>query len=130
MSVAHAGRKRADDALLLALACGATVEAAAAKAGVGLTTAYRRLKNVAFRARLDATRADMLQRATAMLTAAAMEAVKTLLDLQGNKQPPATRLGAAKSVLEIGNRLRTEVDLVGRLEAMERALGLRPLAEG
>jgi hypothetical protein len=72
----------------------------------------------------------MVQRAMAMLTAAAMEAVKTLLDLQGGKQPPATRLGAARSVLEIGNKLRTENDLVARLEAAERALGLRPAVGG
>lgn len=122
------GRKRADDALILALACGAQVEAAAAKAGVSSATAFRRLKDPEFKARLDAARADMVTRATAMLTAAAMEAVKTLLDLQGTKQPPATRLGAAKSVLEIGNRLRTEVDLAARLGALERALGLLPPA--
>jgi hypothetical protein len=67
----------------------------------------------------------MVQRATAMLTAAAMEAVKTLLDLQASKQPPATRLGAARSVLELGSKLRTENDLAARLEAAERALGLR-----
>jgi hypothetical protein len=56
--------------------------------------------------------------------------VATLLDLQAKESPPATRLGAAKSVLEIGSRLRTENDLVARLEAAERALGLRPPAEG
>ena len=124
------GRRRADDALVMALACGATVEAASAKAGISSATAFRRLKNPEFKARVEAARTEMLQRATAMLTAAAMEAVKTLLDLQGTKQPPATRLGAAKSVLEIGSRLRTENDLVARLEAAERALGLRPPLEG
>jgi transposase len=124
------GKRYADDALVLALACGASAEAAAQKCGVSLKTAYRRLADPAFRAKLDAARADMVQRATAMLTAAAMEAVKTLLDLQGGKQPPATRLGAAKSILEIGNKLRTENDLVARLEAAERALGLRPPVGG
>jgi hypothetical protein len=124
------GRRRADDALVMALACGATVEAAAAKAGVSSATAFRRLKDPEFKARVDAARAEMVQRVTAMLTAAAMEAVKTLLDLQGGKQPPATRLGAARSVLEIGNRLRTENDLAARLEAAERALGLRAPLEG
>jgi hypothetical protein len=125
MSAASERRGRADEALILALACGATVEAAAAKAGLGKTTAFRRLKDPKFRARLDSARSEMVQRATAMLTAAAMEAVKTLLDLQDKKQPAATRLGAARSVLEIGNKLRTENDLVARLEAAERALGLR-----
>jgi transposase len=123
---APTGRRRADDKLILALAGGETVEAAAAKAGISLTTAYRRLKDPAFRARLDAARADMVRQATAMLTAAATEAVNTLLDLQSKECPPPTRLGAAKSILEIGNRLRTEVDLAARLQALERALGLMP----
>jgi hypothetical protein len=60
-----------------------------------------------------------------MLTAAAMEAVKTLLDLQGKTVAASARLGAAKAVLELGNRLRLEGELVGRLESIERALGLR-----
>ena len=128
---APTGRRRADDTLILALTGGATVEVAAAKAGVSLTTAYRRLKDLAFRARLDAARSDMVRQATAMLTAAATGAVNTLLDLQTKDCPPPTRLGAAKSVLEIGNRLRTEVDLAARLEALERALGLSsPAATG
>src|SRR4051812_37627735 len=92
------GRSRADEALTLALACGATVEAAAAKAGVSPTTAFRRLKDPEFQQRLQRARAEMVQRATAMLTAAAMEAVKTLLDLQGKACPATTRLGAAKAV--------------------------------
>ena len=127
---APTGRRRADDRLVLALAGGDTVEAAAAKAGVSLTTTYRRLKDPAFRARLDAARSDMVRQATALLTAAATEAVNTLLDLQSKDSPPPTRLGAARSVLEMGSRLRTENDLVARLEAAERALGLRPPPEG
>jgi succinylglutamate desuccinylase len=119
------GRHRADDALILALACGAQVEAAAAKASVSPATAFRRLKDPEFQAKLQTARTEMVQRATAMLTAAAMEAVKTLLDLQGKTCPATTRLGAAKAVLEIGSRLRTENELISRLEAAERALGLR-----
>jgi hypothetical protein len=75
------GRKRADDALLLALACGATVEGAARQAGLSERTAHRRLKESAFQARLQALRADMLQRAAATLTAASQEAVQTLVTL-------------------------------------------------
>ena len=118
-------RKQADDAIILALACGATIEAAAAKAGVHRMTVQRRLAEPAFQAKLQQARAEMVQRATAMLTAAAMEAVKTLLDLQGKTCPATTRLGAAKAVLEIGSRLRTENEVMSRLEAAERALGLR-----
>ena len=123
--MASGSRRQADDALALALACGSTAEAAAAKAGVSPSTVYRRLADAAFKQKLADVRAEMVGRATAMLTAAAMEAVKTLLDLQGKTVPASSRLGAAKAVLEIGNRLRLEGELVGRLESIERALGLR-----
>jgi hypothetical protein len=123
--MAHTGRKAADDALAVALACGATAEAAAQKAGVSRKTAFRRLADPAFQKKLADARADMVGRATGMLTAAALEAVKTLLDLQGKAVPPSSRLGAARAVLELGNRLRLEGEVVGRLAAIEQALGLR-----
>jgi hypothetical protein len=123
--MAHTGRKSADDALAVAIACGSTVEAAAVKAGISPRTAFKRMADPAFQQRLGRVRAEMVGRATAMLTAAAMEAVKTLLDLQGKTVAASARLGAAKAVLELGNRLRLEGELVGRLESIERALGLR-----
>jgi hypothetical protein len=119
------GKKYVDDTLVLALACGSTADAAATKAGVSIATVYRRLGDAAFQAKLAAARAEMVGRATAMLTAAAMEAVKMLLDLQGKTVAASARLGAAKAVLELGNRLRLEGELVGRMDAIERALGLR-----
>jgi hypothetical protein len=41
----------------------------------------------------------MVQRTAAMLTAAAGEALKTLVALQKESMPPATRLGAARAVV-------------------------------
>ena len=116
-------RRSADEAVLLALACGATVEAAAHKAGVSPATVYRRLKEPAFVGRLRELRADMVQRAAAMLTAAAGEAVKTLLALQKDAVPPATRLGAARAILELGTRLREVAELEQRLADLEERLG-------
>jgi hypothetical protein len=111
-----------DDVLILSLACGATPEVAAQKAGVCVTTVYRRLHNPEFVKKLREARSEMMQRATAMLTAAAMEAVKTLLDLQAKNAPPATRLGAARSILELGNKLRHELELTARIEALEQQM--------
>ena len=119
------GRRMADEALILALACGATLDAAASKGQVSLTTVKRRLKEPGFRARIYEVRAEMVGRASAMLSAAAMEAVKTLLDLQKTGVNSNIRLGAARAVLEIGGRLRIETELLARLETTERALGLR-----
>jgi hypothetical protein len=103
----------------LALACGATVEAAARQAGVSESTAHRRLAEAEFRRELQALRADMVQRTAGALTAAATEAVRTLLELLRSSTPFAVRLGAARSVLEIGLRLREVTDLEERLSALE-----------
>jgi hypothetical protein len=115
----HSGRRNANEILLLALACGATAEAAAQKAGVSKTTVHRRLNDPEFRQRLQQARAEILQRTTAALTASSMEAVKTLVELQGGKIPPSVRLGAARAVLELGAKLRETVELEERIRALE-----------
>jgi len=118
--VAHQGRKQADEALLMALVCGATVENAARAAGVGERTVYRRLKNPAFRQQLQQRRGDIVQRAAGLLTAAALEAIKTLVGLQKPSSPAAVQLGAARSILELGMKLREVADLAERVEALEK----------
>ena len=122
--MAQRGRHNADEALVLALACGATVENAARTAGVSLRTVYRRLAEPAFRTRLQGARAEMVQRATAMLTAAALEAVKTLLVLQQASVSAAVRLGAARAILELGAKLREVADLEARLAALEQQMAM------
>jgi hypothetical protein len=57
-----------------------------------------------------------------MLTAAAMEAVKTLLSLLERTTPPGVRLGAARSVLEMGMQMRAAHDVEERLRAVEQRL--------
>ena len=117
------GRHSADDSLLMALACGATVENAARQAGVSPRTAYRRLADAAFRQRLQTLRGDMVSRTAGTLTAAASEAVRTLLELMKNPTSSAVRLGAARAVLEIGMKLREMADLEARLTVLEQHLG-------
>jgi AcrR family transcriptional regulator len=120
------GRHRADEVLLLGLAVGETVATVAQQAGVSEATVYRRLGEPEFADRLQEIRTEMVRRATALLTAAAAQAVQTLRDLQAEDVSPTVRLGAAKAALELGSKLRTEGELTVRLEAAERALGLRP----
>jgi hypothetical protein len=115
----HRGRKNADQTLVMALACGATVEAAARSAGISKATAFRRLQNPEFCSLLKKTQADMVERTGGMLTASGLESVKTLLELQKPSIPAAVRLGAARSVLEIGMKVRERTDLEQRMAAME-----------
>jgi hypothetical protein len=128
--VARQGRKGADEALLVALACGATVDSAARASGLAPRTVHRRLKDPEFQNRLQAMRGDMVERSTAMLTAAGMESVKTLVTLQHPTIPPAVRLGAARAVLEIGMRQREVSELTQRiavLEAQVNRAGCQPV---
>jgi hypothetical protein len=113
------GKKNADEALLLALACGATVEQAAQAAGLSARTAHRRLAEPGFQQRLEQLRAEMSQRTGGMLIAAGMEAVKTLLTLQGSTTPAAVRLGAARAILEFSMKLRESNELAVRVAALE-----------
>ena len=119
-------KKQTDEALLAALACGATVEQAARSAGMSARTAHRRLKDPGFRQRLQDCRAEITQRTVGMLTAAGLESVKTLITLQADKTPAAVRLGAARSVLEIGIKLRENAELAERIAALEAQAACAP----
>jgi len=118
----HSGRHKADQTLLMALACGATVENAAKTASVSPATVYRRLQDPEFQRKLQEIRSDMVVRTSSMLTAAGMESVKTLLSLQQPTIPHTVRLGAARAVLEIGLRAREAASLEERLAVIEQQL--------
>jgi hypothetical protein len=118
-----AGRTRKGDTELLhALACGASVENAAQKAGLSRRTAYRRLEDPAFRARVIELRAELTRRALGMLTAAGLGAVKTLTVLQESATSEAVRLGAARATLELGCKLRENSEWSERLTTLEALL--------
>jgi hypothetical protein len=107
---------------LMARACGATVEVAAAKAGISKATAKRRLADPEFQRRLKEFTSDMVQRNAATLTAAGSESIKTLVLLQQPSIPHAVRLGAAKAVIELGINVRELADLEERLAALEQQM--------
>ena len=113
-------RKKNEDALLIALACGATVEAAAKQCGVHDRTVYRRMADPEFQTQLKAIRSDMVRRAAGNLTAAAGEAVRTLLALLKEPTPHATRLGAARAILEIGMKVREIAEIEADMRELEK----------
>jgi hypothetical protein len=113
------GRRNVDQVLLMALACGATVEVAAHTAGVSAATVYRRKRDPEFGRQLQQVSSEMVQRTAGMLTGAGGEAVKTLLALLKETAPPAVRLGAARAVLEGVLKFRQFADFEQRLAALE-----------
>jgi hypothetical protein len=118
--MARQQRKKSDDLLLIAMACGSSVENAARQCHLCIRTIYRRLEDPDFRRRLQEMKADMVRRTAASLTAAGSEAVRTLLELMKATTPGPTRLGAARSVLEIGMKAREMAELEERLAALEQ----------
>jgi hypothetical protein len=120
--VAAGRRKKADDVLVLALACGASPEGAAQKSGLSLRTVYRRLAEPAFRQRVDQVRAEMERRLAGMFTATGMTSLKTFTTLQESASSEAVRLGAARAIIELGCKLRQSVEMNERMAALEARL--------
>ena len=56
------------------------------------------------------------------MTAAATEAVRTLVELMKVPTAAAVRLGAARAMLEIGMKVREASDIEERLAALEERL--------
>ena len=117
--MAENGRRKGEAALLVALASGMTVRDAAVAAGIGERTATRRVTDPGFRRQVAQLRAHMVQRALGRLADASVQAVDTLRALL-SAEADTVKLGAARAILELGNRLRETVELEERIAALEQ----------
>ena len=118
--MAHRGRRNADDLLAVELAAGKTLRDAAAAAGIAERTATRRWADPEFRVLVFQRRGDMVGRAVGELTDGMTTAAKTLRELL-TCDSLAVRLGAARSLLEIGVRLRESLELEERVRMLEES---------
>jgi hypothetical protein len=107
--------------LALAVAAGQTLRDAAPAAGVSERTAARRWADATFRHRVNELRADMVQRSMGRMAESMTEAAGVLRQLLG-AESESVRLGAARSLLELGVKLRESVELEQRLLAIERRM--------
>jgi len=117
--MAENGRRKGDDALLLALASGQTIRDAARTAGIGERTATRRLADPAFRQHVEKLRGEMVCRALGRMADGMADAADKLRQLLAARSE-AVQLGACRSLLELGVKLRETVQLEERLAALER----------
>jgi hypothetical protein len=122
--VAHRGRRNADEALALALATGQTLRDAAEAAGIAERTASRRWADPAFRQRVSELRADMVQRSLGRMADGMADAADVLRQLLA-AESESVRLGAARSLLELGVKLRESAELEERLLTLEEKLRAR-----
>lgn len=116
--MAHRGRRNADDLLALELAAGKTLRDAALAAGIAERTATRRWADPEFRRVVSRHRGEMVGRAVGELADGMTHAAKTLRELLACESLPV-RLGAARSLLEIGVKAREALELEERVRALE-----------
>lgn len=122
----HGSRSEAvRDNAILALLSERTITEAARRCGVGERTLRRWLTEPAFKAGCDAARAEIFQNAMARIQVLVHRAVDTLADLLAARKHPAVRLGAARTVVEVGlhqHEATTILRKLAEIEAAQRAI--------
>jgi hypothetical protein len=118
-----------EEAVLMALMRGKGIRGAAMECGLSPRTIYRRLEDPVFVKRLQTLRAELIGDITGMLQGSSIIAVGTLQDLMGINVPPDVRLRAAKTILELGIKMREVIDLANRLAVLEERAALHTTME-
>ena len=109
-----------DKLLAVLIASGRTIAEAAELARCNPKTVSQLMADPAFRRRVSQLRGEMVATVIGRLTEASTKAVDTLVSLLRSNRP-ADRRNAAVSLLETLVRLRGEMELEERLNALEEA---------
>jgi hypothetical protein len=114
-------RSRQADAAITALLACPTINAAAEQAGIAVATLRRWLAEGDFQQRYRDARRQVLEQAVSGLQQAAGKAVTVLVTIaEDGSAPPAARVSAAKTVLDLALRGMEVLDLAARVEQLER----------
>jgi hypothetical protein len=106
---------------VVALAGGASIRRAAARARVSERTAYRRLDDPEFRRRVSAVRAEAIEQATGRLAIASTAAARTLRKLLRSKDE-RVQLAAGRWILRLGIAMKNEVEIQKQIDALNAAV--------
>lgn len=110
-----------DDVLLAALLSNRNIAEAAAAAGCGTRTVFRRLENKDFRRQLEEMQLKSLETARNGLLSRLTAAVDTMTDvMQDGENSPSTRLQAARLIIDSALRMVETVDHERRICELER----------
>lgn len=105
-----------------ALLTSGNVTAVAEQVGVSRKTIHSWQRQPAFQGEIRAGRRRLVEVATGVLTRHVEAAAKVLLAVMGNTStPPATRVAAAKTVLDFALRTVEVEEFAARLDALEAA---------
>lgn len=113
-----------------ALAGGASIEDAAAAAGVTTRTLYRWRQSPLFMTALQQADQDAIGEIARTLSAASLRAVAYLVEILNTKKaPPSLRLRAASEILKQRGAFFELSNLAERLDALEGQLGLKGFSD-
>lgn len=116
-------QSRKKELLICALLVEPTIEKAAVKVGIGTTTAFRWLQDPEFQAEYQQARKQAVSQAIAQLQQATTQAVATLQAImQDETAPAASRVTAARTVLDTSLKAIELEDLAQRIEKLEQAV--------
>ena len=107
---------------LLAIAAGKTVVDAAQVAGISEATAHRRLRKPGFREQIQEARSEMMNRAMGRMADGMAAAADVLVELL-SAENESVRLSAARSLLDLGAKIRDTCEFEDRLRALEQRIG-------
>jgi hypothetical protein len=102
----------------IALAGGATLAETARQVEISELQIYTWMCNKEFKAYVDKLRAAMLNEALGMLTKAATEAARTMVELLGDSES-SVRLRASQAIFDTIEKLREHIEFDGRIAALE-----------
>lgn len=120
----------AADLLALAVASGESLRSASKKLDIGYRTARRWSRAPRFRARVEQYRSEMIGQALGKLAARAGGAVDTLAELMEQADTDATRLAAAKAILDKLPGLSEHFGLSERVRVLESQAEAERIGEG
>ncbi len=116
--------KISDETILSALISAGSIRGAAKRANISEGTVRNRLSDPDFRAKYDALRGDLLQEATAGMTAHLQAATETMTAIMEDTENAASvRLAACDALLRHCLRYFSATEIERRIAALEAAQG-------
>lgn len=118
-------KKVKDETLLSALLTSSSIREASRICGLSESQIYERMRNPEFAKRYRDSRRELLTGCMAGLQASLGEAVNVISQIMRNEEvSPQIRLNACESILRNSMKLTEQIDIMERLEAIERARGM------
>lgn len=117
------GTRISDEQLITALATSTSITDVAKNLGVTRQAIYNRLQKPEFRKRLQSERDSKFQVAGNQLAGGMTEAIQVILSIMKDAETaPGTRIKAGQILLDICLRTSEQLDILGRIENIERML--------